>query len=627
MKMIKKTLPLLLLSMMLVGCGGETTPENTEPGKTEPVETEPVETGDNLPTVTLRIRLAKSEVEVGSTISLGCTVTSSDLNLKCTFTTENPDLIQINPNDNGVRAEIVGLNVGTAKVTVTSIANPNVSATCNIKVIPTKPTLANALRNITAHPYSILIGEYYNDNDMLVPTTVTQVADDMIVTVNADDLEPVIDVDNTPCYGEAIVDNKAVYLKKSGTGLTSSLDVVRSDIGLLDASNFKGRGEDTTFINEVGPFFGLETLNPTWFDAIEKNEENTYVIEGDRDLETLLSKDLNLAFAETTLLRMIDKNSYDALVTSSSGTAFATTIASSVETTIVVLDEDVLLIHCTIGDESFGAFVQPVDYVNEFDIDADVISQLSNVTDALEGIVVKDFEPSLDLADAVTAIKTNNYIQSNSIYPDHKTEYNYDVFYTPNYVFYNCNKEFRDGYNTKVDDPDKWDQIPYGFMKKNDGIYRFEYNEPLNGEAASIVWGEKEENTDANTDLYQYANYFSSASFLSNGLLASFSDTTEKLWDGESTKFHKSTSEEVMLDILKYYAPDDFPDYYEACISGIAATYTDNKVSQINVTTGFCPFVYEGSSEPKDGSYGVDRFVLKSFGAATTNPVDALLNA
>ena len=39
MKMIKKTLPLLLLSMMLVGCGGETTPENTEPGKTEPVET------------------------------------------------------------------------------------------------------------------------------------------------------------------------------------------------------------------------------------------------------------------------------------------------------------------------------------------------------------------------------------------------------------------------------------------------------------------------------------------------------------------------------------------------------------------------------------------------------------
>ena len=34
-----------------------------------------------------------------------------------------------------------------------------------------------------------------------------------------------------------------------------------------------------------------------------------------------------------------------------------------------------------------------------------------------------------------------------------------------------------------------------------------------------------------------------------------------------------------------------------------------------------------GSSEPKDGSYGVDRFVLKSFGAATTNPVDALLNA
>ena len=93
MKMIKKTLPLLLLSMMLVGCGGETTPENTEPGKTEPVETEPVETGDNLPTVTLRIRLAKSEVEVGSTISLGCTVTSSDLNLKCTFTTENKNSI------------------------------------------------------------------------------------------------------------------------------------------------------------------------------------------------------------------------------------------------------------------------------------------------------------------------------------------------------------------------------------------------------------------------------------------------------------------------------------------------------------------------------------------------------
>ena len=37
MKMIKKTLPLLLLSMMLVGCGGETTPENTEPVETEPV--------------------------------------------------------------------------------------------------------------------------------------------------------------------------------------------------------------------------------------------------------------------------------------------------------------------------------------------------------------------------------------------------------------------------------------------------------------------------------------------------------------------------------------------------------------------------------------------------------------
>lgn len=605
---------LALSAFLVVGCNNS----NTEPVK--PSEA-------SYPEATLNAKLSASEVEVGQVVTARGFVITDAEDETCTFTTTTPDLIEITTAEGGKKAEIKGLKAGDATVVITPNVNPTAAVTLKLRVIALKPTITQVLKNIASlDSYAIYSGDYWFDSNYLSAISVTQVTSNAIVRAKVDTYEPVFVEDGVSYYGEMIPEGgtNAVYItKENGKFVTADAPVAETNIGLLTADNFKGRGEDAVSFEEVGKFYGVEAFNPEWFASIEKNEDNTYLIDGDREAGTYASKNQGLAFAESMIWELASPDTYKESLDSASGedTAYPTTLATSIETTITVLGTYSFLAYFEINGNYYGIQVGEISEDTEFD--TNIIPDIDGLEQAMSSISAGKPFITADLKAAVAAIKTDNYVRKNSLYPDHETEYNFNTYFTPNYVFYNCNKAFRDGYNTKTEDT--WEQIPYGYAKKADGIYKFEYVEPVDGATATVKWSEtKEEGTSASSTVAEYANYLSNVEFINNDLIYSFSDDLKGMWSNETAKFHQSSSRAVLQQLLEYYAPEDIPDYdIERALSGIAATVTDGVVTRVDISSGFCPFL-KGST-PQDGSYGVDRFSLNDFGKATTNEVDALL--
>lgn len=598
-------LSLLSLGFGLTGCGGNKV---------------------DYPNVTIRVRTTEDEVEVGGVVTVRATIGGAD-EIGANFTTENTDLISIKPNESGVSAKVTGLKEGEATIVVTAKANPTISRSIKLTVIPTRPSLRGALENIDKlNNYTFEGGEYAGDDVDFYPQTITKVTEDAIIMTDDQD-DPVVQetsisasslqTNNNDIVGVKILeDNHAHYLEKKGRNyITEDAAVARGGAGLIDKANLSGYAEKANNADDNPYIYGLRAINPAWV-SDEKSEDNIYEIDGSEKDDLGYGNDVASAYVETLLWKLVDIKSYQEQV-KTIGEAYPVAMAAAVETSITVIRPDQIQVDLKVGTKTYRGIMSNIG-TTTIDSEADYASAL----DDMKG--TKTLLPA-DLEKGKEALNTHNYVRDNYMYPDHSTLFHYSTYYTENYVFFDCNASFKEEYNNKrIPDVDEWTKAPYGYAKRNNAVYHFTYDETNK----AILWDEKPEDTKGE-DFYTYAKYVEAMDFVNTDLIYSFSDEEGAIWSGENERYHATRSYQVALDILNYFAPDDIQEKAEKASSGFGVVFDEKdatKVKTVNMSVGTYPFNYEGSTNPGQHSYGVDRFSFSSFGSGNANAVDALLN-
>lgn len=614
-----KFVSLLSLTLLLAGCG-ETTNSSVQASSTEATSSvaevssveSSVEDSTSYPAVTISARALADEVEIGQSVEVRAIVAGT----KCTFTSSDPSIATVVTQDNGVRADVTGVAPGKVTITVVPLINPTVSASVTINVIASKPTLRDALKTVQSL-----------DNYTINVTNITdkKTIGNMLVTENAiiyNDLygdSVMTDKNSNRLHGEMVTsDGKVVYVKKeNGAFVTTGAELVQTNVGLLTADNFKGTKGAAKQAFEVGELYSFDAINPNWVTDV-KTEKNKYVIDGEALDDEKNPTNINGAFVESLLWKIVDPTGYASAV-ASLGEDYYWSLAEKIDTTITVEASNAISVTVDVLDtqKTYTMTMEDINQTTLENEDNDIETVFANATAA--DPVVGD-----KLAAGIAAVKTDNYVRVNSMFPDHETEIQYTTYYTPNYVFHDCNAEFANEYNTHLgSDTEAWTDIPYGYVKKADGVYKFTYDEAT---LTVSVADTKEAGTDANTTVPEYDKYFSTLSTFDDAstLKYAFAAEEEAIWNGRSTKYYTTTSRTIFDEFINYYAPEDIEEIIENTKAGFGVVMSGDKVTAVNGTVGFTPFSGKDNDITKH-RYGVDYFVLNNFGAATTNHVDTLL--
>ncbi len=611
-----RTLSLVGLTLFLAGCstGGNSSNANwTTPAASE---TTPVDdsTTSAYPNVILQLKASETELEIGKTLDVKAVVSQG----KCTFVCSDPSVASMTVAETGIKATLTGVKEGNVTITATSVVNPNVKATISITVIKEKPALRTVLENIQAlDSYTLDISSNNPTNGESEDTAKAIVLKDTILYTDPYGTALINDENGNALYGKSVLkDGKVVYIQEQQNVLnTTSAPLVQANAGLLTKDNFKGAKDKANQAFEVGEFYSFDAINPSWV-TDEKSEDNTYVISGEATDADGKATNIQGAYLEALLWKLADLDSYTAAV-DSLGEDYYYSLADQIDTTITVVNSNSISVDVEYGNDIFTITMSDVNNTSLDDSLVDIDSGFASSATAAAPKIAANLEKG------IAAIKTNNYVQVNSMFPDHKTELKFNTYYTPNYVFYDCNAAFKEEYNTHLSaDTTKWDKDPYGYVKKSDGIYKFVYNETANTVSVNET---KEANTDASTSIVEFEKYFSTISTFNSDLKYAFGQTQEKIWSNHTTQYYMTTSRSIFNDFINYYAPEDIADVIENVKAGLGVTLADGKVTNVYGTLGYTPFDSTDSTISQH-TYGVDYFELNSFGSATTNKVHSLLN-
>ncbi len=612
-----RTLSLVGLTLFLAGCstgGNSSNANSTTPAASE---TTPVDdsTTSAYPNVILQLKASETELEIGKTLDVKAVVSQG----KCTFVCSDSSVASMTVADTGIKATLTGVKEGTVTITATSVVNPNVKASVSITVIKEKPALRTVLENIQAlDSYTLDISSNNPTNGESEDTAKAIVLKDTILYTDPYGTALINDENGNALYGKSVLkDGKVVYIQDQQNVLnTTSAPLVQANAGLLTKDNFKGAKDKANQAFEVGEFYSFDAINPSWV-TDEKSEDNTYVISGEATDADGKATNIQGAYLEALLWKLADLDSYTAAV-DSLGEDYYYSLADQIDTTITVVNSNSISVDVEYGNDIFTITMSDVNNTSLDDSLVDIDSGFASSATAAAPKIAANLEKG------IAAIKTNNYVQVNSMFPDHKTELKFNTYYTPNYVFYDCNAAFKEEYNTHLSaDTTKWDKDPYGYMKKSDGIYKFVYNETAN----TVSFNEtKEANTDASTSIVEFEKYFSTISTFNSDLKYAFGQTQEKIWSNHTTQYYMTTSRSIFNDFINYYAPEDIADVIENVKAGLGVTLdASGNVLTVNGTLGYTPFDSTDSTISQH-TYGVDYFELNSFGSATTNKVHSLLN-
>lgn len=609
---------LAALAGLLSGCGKTSSPA-------APSSDQPKDTTSAYPNATLRIKSATKEVEVGGHITFRATVSGDVEEMAAVFESLDTSIFTVKTNSTGTQCEVTGVKAGTAKLRISVKENPTIFRELPITVVPAKPDLQTAWKNIVSlKNYTFSGGIDKGEGTTFTPSTITKVVDGTILTYNSKKeavaTEMIDSLTEVKYFGATVLEgsNQAVYLsEKRGKAVLTDAPLVRGGFGFVDKENLTGYATEAIGVDDTPMIYGLRAINPNWLPS-EKNADNTYEIEGGTTDDKGLSTDHPAALVETLLWRLVDAESYNREVSALQDN-FCTDVAKDVKTTITVTGPNTLQVNIRIGKTDYKGILSDVG-TTTLDND-DVFARFASLKGTNTLI-------ASDLQDGINALNTHNYILNNFMYPDHKTEFHYNTYFTPKYVFRDCSAQFKEEYNQKVTDPaDRWTKDPYGFAKKADGIYQFTYHASENsGDPGTITWNDtKEEGTDAATDLYKFC-YIEGQDFLSEPLVYAFSESEKTIWSNESTSYHETRSSVIAKSIIRFYDPADLPEYFDKAIAGIGVEYESDQttVKSVDISAGFAPFIDD--SVESNHTYGVDRFTISGFNTATANDVDALLH-
>jgi hypothetical protein len=619
-----RNISMLGLSLFLVACGGNTSsaaPDTTNSGAV--VDSSEQASSTSYPKVTTFVlRASVKEVEVGHTIEINSILNGpSDKTVTFTSSDENVATVAALEGSAGKKAVLTALKEGKVTITGTSNANPTAKATIEITIIKEIPSLRQVLTNIQkldSYTLDITVSEDDGPDEDVAKEIVMN--DRIIYSDTYGSALYKNSSNQNGIVGEIVTeDGKVVYIEEDGSSYkASNATIVQSNLGLLNKDNFKGAKSNAKQAFEVGDFYSLDAINPNWVTDV-KDADNTYVINGEAlDSETGKATNILGAYVECQLWNLMDKTDYDTAA-ASLGEAYYYSMAAQVETTIKAESSSSISVTIEYGT---SVYTMTMSDINQTTMENDVCG----VDDSMDNATASAPTIASSLTLAIDAIKTNNYVQVNSMFPDHKTELKFNTYYTSTYVFYDCTAEFKEQYNALIGgvaDATEWTKAPYGYVKKSDGVYKFTYNET---EKTITLNTTKEDNTDANTNFVDYMGYLSTISTFNSDLKYAFQDKEmQAIWSQHDTKYYVTTSRTVFDEFINYYAPEDIADVIENTKAGIGVVLDDNnKVTTVNGTLGYTPF--DGStSDITTHTYGVDYFQLTSFGSATTNNVDSLL--
>lgn len=604
-----------VLALSLTGCG----PDQPSSEISTP----------SYPECKLNLKASVKEVEVDGKITVRAVVSGKEVeDMTCVFESSDPSVMTVAPNTTSTGCTITGVKAGKATLTVKTNANPNVSKSLEITVIPTIPTLRQVFKNIAALDNYTFSGGYdYGDDEFFEPKTQLRVTEEGILYTDMKGAAVVQDFisngmtsETIDYYGSFVPSGmtNAVYLTNGKNGYNlNNAPLVRGALGLVGKENIGGYGEKAVNSDDMPYIYSFDAFNPNWL-SDEKDWSNTYTIEGGERAENGYSADIYSAYVETLLWKLVDFKSYDETLVANSGN-FATAMAASVETTIEVLGPTSIKVRLTVGNDQYLGVLEGQGETTLEDVP--VYNQVSKITGAEQEIAD-------DLVKGIEALNSHNYKMENLLYPDHRTEFSYTTYYTPSYVYYDCNEAFKNGYNAYADEGSKWEKDPYGYMKKNDGIYHFVYKD-----GKVVVDANKIDGTSASSNIYDAAGdhkgYFEAQEVLTTGMRNAFSLAATTIWNNESERYHSTYSAAIADQIIRFYDPQDLPEVYDKGLSGIGVKFAADgtTVDTIHVSAGFSPFITEDNTDDSSHTFGVDRFNISGFGEGTTAPIHNLITA
>lgn len=604
---MKKLIPILSL-FLLVGCSGNA-------GSS--ISSQP-----NYPSVYLQARATAKQVEIGATIQVRAII-STDGDKTCTFTSSDSTIATITADESGLKATLTGVKAGNVTVTITSNANPTVSTSIEITVIATKPSLRQAIKNIQGlDNYTLIVSELDSDGSVNSNNGAIYVTEDAIMYTDYYGSPIFKDASKNNLYGEYVTKaGSVVYIAESNTKfITTNAQIVQSDAGLLTKDNFKGLKDKSNQAFQVGEFYSYDAINPSWV-TDTKSSDNTYVIDGEAIDESKNATNINGAFLESLLWKLADPEGYADYIGATKINEFFYTVASQITTTITVASSSTITVDVEKTDgTTYRISMQDVNETTLGDLDLDDV--LTDSVTASTPVIGSNLDKG------IAAIKTDNYIRENSMFPDHSTEITFYTYFTPDYVFYDCNLEFRTKYNANLSsDNEEWTEIPYGYVKKADGIYKFTYDEEKD---AVTVETTKQEGTSSSTTVASFDGYFSTISTFdsTSTLKYSFSTTEDAIWNNHATKYYETSSRTVFDEFINYYAPEDIEDVIENTKAGLGVVLAeDGSVATVNGTLGFTPFTGSSDKDITTHTYGVDYFSLSNFGNGSSNHVNTALQS
>ncbi len=577
------------------------------------------------------------QLERGSYLTLKANVTTADESISkavsFSLVQENNIVSFVDEKDTSSDGTIslLGKNLGKATLKATCLANKNVSCDVEIEVIQHIPALnkvwqnINELNNYTLANYKVS----KEDETKAIPSS------QIVVTENAvlfeglaydEDEEgyyatPVFSYSGADAYllGYGIDQNGYAFpIVLSSDGKVYNDNVIaKTERGFLTRENFLGFKENSLSMNDVGIFYGLQAINPSWLSK-SKTVKNVYDIVGYED-------DLTSYYVKYLLWGLIDP--VGRLVYSS---------LHPEEKSIVNLVDcfDLKIKANSVQSVSFLLTYKDGTYINGEDENYQYVSLMKDIgsTDCSSVTGLEEYLPtvSASLPPLVNQLELlqkkideNNYVFQREIYWKNPTtnklyQASFMVFYTKEYIMAYYSKELCD--LMEMAGSEKMNPYGFGYMKKSDGIYLFEY-QPYN-EQDKISLVSKEENTenielwqvDFNlTKKYKIPNYLSTSDYILNHGMNVLSESQITIFNGLPT-YHYTRSESTSKDFLSWYLGEATIDTQNA-YHGIHIDLDGNDISSVQ-------FLYAYQSE-YDNYQLLYTPTLSSFGTAQNkNPAD-----
>lgn len=567
------------------------------------------------------------QVERGEYLTIKCDVSCDvEISKKIKFSIQQDDnFISFVEEDNITDGSISisGKKIGKAKLIATSVDNPSCQTSIDIEVIKHISSLKNVWQNMNEKSNYTLVTTRKKDNEEESDSLYVLVSDSSILYQGIDFdssgneyKHPIAYAYDYYIYGYGIDKNGYAFEVRVNEKqkLITESSAIKTDKGYLTSENFKGFSSEMTSINDVGFFYGLQAINPEWLSDY-KEYGNTYTIESNSD-------DINSAYAKYLIWGLMDpvgRSKQLEQVQYFDIFDFVNLVNISVKA--VKFDEVEISMQYVDDEYTYTTKMKDIGTTSQDTI-------LPSLKKFASKYVVDLPSLSLDLQLFENGVKGHNYIYTRELYwynqnehdnPYHATFY---VYYTETYMFAYYSQDFVDVYNQFTGYDISVGGM--GFLKKNDGIYSYTYNqntglsidsEPIRNTQQVDLW-----NVDFGDIVKDYyiPNYFTASNFYQLDALYYFSDekaTNNKFND--AGEMYYSTSSVIFNLFCEWYLGRDFigSDYY----FGIDITSKGEDESK-KIDTAIFFMVY---SEDNITYKQMITPSLSSFGEANNNIADS----